>query len=127
MPAPRVLIVMAAQWPRALLRAELIEAGYDVSGAADLHEVLAHRADDRGPGSLGLIVLDHDVLGDDRLLSQLLQGHPQVTTLVLESASRPPVPVPGAHLLRHPVSIGEIVDTIQELVPVPGRVPETDD
>src|SRR5512142_2916514 len=38
---PRILVVMPAQWPRALVRAELRERGYDAAGARDLLEALS--------------------------------------------------------------------------------------
>jgi CheY-like chemotaxis protein len=116
---PRVLIVQAAQWPRALLRAALRHEGYDALGARDLREALAYpeAEDDRGP--LGLIILDRDVLGDNAAVAQLLKRYPTALTLVLESAFHPPVQEPWQHVLRHPVTIADIVSTTQQLLPLP--------
>src|SRR4051812_45044558 len=47
----RVLIVMAAQWPRALIRAALQETGYDALGARDLDEALTYPVDEAGRGA----------------------------------------------------------------------------
>src|SRR3954470_19927901 len=48
---PRVLLVMPDQWPRALLRAALRDAGYDAVGAPGLSAALRYRpaVADRGP------------------------------------------------------------------------------
>ena len=45
-PPPRILVVSAEHWPRALLRAQLDEAGYDAIGAGTLSRALRHPPDD---------------------------------------------------------------------------------
>ena len=57
-PPPRILVVSAEQWPRALLRAQLDEAGYDAIGAGTLSRALRHPLDDPERGPVRLIVLD---------------------------------------------------------------------
>jgi hypothetical protein len=118
---PRVLIVMPAQWPRALIRAALREAGYDALGARDLNEALSYPAveDDRGP--VGLIIIDQEAMQDpeDSTVSQLRHQHPDARTLVLESAFRPSTQGSWEHVLRHPVTIADIVQITQQLVPLP--------
>jgi CheY-like chemotaxis protein len=117
MSGPRVLIVMEAQWPRALLLAALQEAGYDAVGAPTLKEALAYPAPAIGHHPLRLIILDHHVSGDDPLLSQLLQHHTQARTLFLQSALRPTAP-DHEHVLRYPLSIAEILRSAEELLPL---------
>ncbi|HYT63063.1 MAG TPA: hypothetical protein VEL50_04145 [Gemmatimonadales bacterium] len=39
-PPPRILVVSGEQWPRALLRAQLDEAGYDPIGAGTCFAVV---------------------------------------------------------------------------------------
>jgi hypothetical protein len=99
-----VWIIDSEQWPRALLRAELIERGFDAVGY--------ERAGDASPSRFpDVIVVDlHDVPRDDtaRLFA--------VGVPVIGIAS---IPEPewlrefkwGA-LLRRPVSIGEIADRV---------------
>jgi CheY-like chemotaxis protein len=125
MNAPRVLIVMAAQWHRALIRAALREAGYDALGAPDLTEALSYPQAEHRRGPVQLIILDQGVIGraDDALLAELLRRHSDPTTLVLESAFHPSVQGSWQHVLRHPVSIADIVSTAQKLLPLPAAHP----
>ena len=57
-PPPRILVVSAEQWPRALLRAQLDEARYDAIGAGTLSRALRYPLDDPERGPVRLIVLD---------------------------------------------------------------------
>jgi hypothetical protein len=116
---PRVLIVQAAQWPRALLRAALRQEGYDALGARDLREALAHPEAEGDRGPVGLIILDREVLADSDALAELLKRYRNPVTLVLESAFHPSVQGPWQHVLRHPVTIADIVSTTQQLLPLP--------
>src|SRR3954454_21547300 len=77
-PPPRVLLVMPEQWPRALLRAALREAGYDALGAPGLPGAIRYpvHPGDRGP--VRLVLLDQAALADDEaaaLLGTLLHRH----------------------------------------------------
>jgi hypothetical protein len=115
-----VLIVQTAQWPRALLRAALRHEGYDALGARDLREALSYSdEEERERGPVRLIILDREVLeGHDSFLAELLERHHGALTLVLESAFHPPVAGVWHRVLRHPVTIADIVRTTQELVPL---------
>src|SRR3546814_115512 len=64
-PPPRILLVMPAQWPRALLRAALREVGSDASDTGALKAVLHQSSLDAGLGLVGLVVLDQEALGED--------------------------------------------------------------
>jgi hypothetical protein len=117
---PRVLIVQAAQWPRALLRAALRHEGYDALGARDLPEAVSSTEAESGRGPVRLIILDQDVLqGGDAVLKQLLSRHHEALTLILESAFHPSIQGTWPNVLRHPVTIAEIVKKAQGLVPLP--------
>jgi hypothetical protein len=118
---PRVLIVMPAQWPRALIRAALRDAGYDALGARDLNEALSYPAVEDDRGSVGLIILDQEAMPapEDSTASQLMRQHPEARTLVLESALRPSTQGSWEHVLRHPVTIADIVAKTQQLLPLP--------
>jgi hypothetical protein len=124
MPLPRVLIVMEAQWPRALLLAALQEEGYGVAGASTLDEALSHSAQAPSRASAGLIVVDHHISRDDPLFQALLQRHPDAQSLFLESALQPSDAELADNRLRYPLFIGEVVRAIQRLLPLP-RSPTT--
>jgi hypothetical protein len=118
--SPRVLIIQAAQWPRALLRAALRHEGYDALGARDLTEALAYPEAEAKRGPVRLIILDQEVLeGHDALVAELLGRYPEAFTLVLESAFHPALRGNWRHDLRHPVTIADIVRTTQQLLPLP--------
>jgi CheY-like chemotaxis protein len=121
---PRVLIVMAAQWQRALIRAALRDAGYDAVGAVDMAEALSHPAEEPRRGPVRLLILDQGAIQgpDDPSLDQLLRQHPEALTLILESTFHPSVQGTWQHVLRHPVTIAEIVQTTQQLLPLSSTV-----
>src|SRR5437667_11841947 len=59
---PRILLVMPAQWPRALLRAALREEGYDASGTRAVNGALYQAAPDPARGPVRLVLADQDAL-----------------------------------------------------------------
>jgi hypothetical protein len=119
---PRVLIVMPDQWPRALLRAALREAGYDAIGARTLGSALRvpPLAPDRGV--VRLVIVDQPALsgaGCDDALDRLLARHGAPATLLLAR-----VTVEASHrqwqrVLRRPVSLADIVAAAAALLPLP--------
>jgi hypothetical protein len=120
----RILIVMAAQWPRALLRAEFREAGYDAAGARDLDEAASYPREEAGRGPVRLIILDQAVIpssSDPRLLA-LLETHPEAQTVLLAGAFQPALPGPWGQVLRHPTTIADIIQTAQQLLPPPATM-----
>jgi hypothetical protein len=125
MAPPRVLVVMPAQWQRALLRAALREVGYDAVGAHHLVESFRSPAVEAGRGPVRLIVVDDSALGDggDRvladLLTQLLERHPDAATLLIARSTHAAPAGPWHHVLRRPLSIGEIVRAVETLLPLP--------
>lgn len=117
----RILVVMAAQWPRAFLRAELREAGYDAVGARDLDEAASYPREEAGRGPVRLIILDQAVIpssNDPRLIA-LLHTHPEAQTVLLAGAFQPPLPGKWGQVLRHPTTIAEIIQAAQLLLPPP--------
>ena len=125
----RILIVMTAQWPRALLRAELREAGFDALGARDLDEALTYPAEEAGRGPVRVIILDQAAVpsGSDPRLRALLQGHPEAQTLLIAGALQPSLPGPWRQVLRHPTTIADISRTAQQLLPPTPAVPPSSD
>jgi hypothetical protein len=121
MKTPRVLIVMADQWPRALIRAALRQAGYDALGAPDLREALGYTVEEDQRGPVRLIILDQSILRgpNDKLAGELVDRHAGALTLVLESALHPSVEGVWHRVIRHPATIADIVETARELLPLP--------
>ena len=120
---PRVLLVMPDQWPRALLRAELRERGYDAAGARDLLEALSEGEAAGGP--VRLILVDQQALaeGDAELLrdlvNRLVADHPGAAVMLLSGTMHKEPEGPWQQVLRRPMSISEIVTAVQRAVPLP--------
>jgi len=123
--SPRVLIVMADQWPRALLRAALREAGYDAVGARGLPEALRYPADAPGRGPVRLIILDQPVLlsAEDPLLGRLVGRHAEPLVVLVAPATRPRLEGPWGRVIRRPATIAEIVAAVRTLVPLASSAP----
>jgi hypothetical protein len=125
---PRVLLVMPDQWPRALLRAALREAGYDALGAPGLPAALHYprAVADRGP--VRVVLIDQAAMSDDsaaRLLGDLLQRHGDPEAVLLARAL-PAAPLPAAasavawrRVIRRPASVGDLVAAVRDIFPLP--------
>lgn len=113
---------MADQWPRALLRAELTELGYDAVGALDLEHALRYPPSEPDRGPVGLIIVEQSMLVGDALdLLRKRHGGPPV--ILLAGGGGPEPPGPWDRVLRRPVSIGEITGVVQTLLPLSGMAP----
>jgi DNA-binding response OmpR family regulator len=114
----RVLIVMRAHWPRALIRATLREAGYDALGARDLDEALTYPATEAARGSVRLILLDQRAVSgkDDLRLRQLLERHSEADTVLLRGAFQSSMPGPWREVVQHPFSIADLSERVQQLL-----------
>jgi len=109
---------MQEQWPRALLRATLIEAGYDAIGARTCEEALRTpvAVADRGP--VRLLLIDAAVLrtpGNCETLARRMTGAARV---LIAPAAGPRAPNSWNRIIRRPTSIGDVVREIQSLVPL---------
>jgi DNA-binding response OmpR family regulator len=117
--APRVLIVMPDQWPRALLRAALREEGYDAVGTRNIDSALRIRPDEADRGPVRLVVVDQAALkGAADKLEQLLARYHAPSTLLL---ARPTLATPAGpwdRVLQRPVSVAEILNAAEKLVPL---------
>jgi DNA-binding NtrC family response regulator len=119
----RILIVSADRWPRALLRAELRDAGYDAIGASSLSRALRYPPDDAERGPVRLVVVDSATAAAEPVaLERAPQRYPGVPFVLIRgagAASRGP----WAAILQRPLSIGDIVAAVRRLVPLsPGAV-----
>jgi hypothetical protein len=111
---------MADQWPRALLRAALREVGYDAAGTRAPGGALRLAKPEPGRGPVELVVLGQDAItqADRPDLDDLrrLTGAPIV---LLASATRDVEAGPWTRVVRRPISIGDLVQAIEGLVPLP--------
>jgi hypothetical protein len=118
-PPPRVVVAMAEQWPRALLRAALLEAGYDAVGARSVAEALAQGRGDPERDPIKLLVVDRPVLvGAERFLEELVSLHGRPICLLVAPAGEVAPEGPWREVLRRPVSIGEIVEAVRRHLPL---------
>jgi hypothetical protein len=109
---------MPDQWHRALLRAELRELGYDALGAADVAGGLLYPRQEAGRGAVRLILVDQRALTTTghALLPELLARH-EAPAVLLAPAGGPPAAGPWIRVLSRPLSIADITQTVQELLP----------
>ena len=128
---PRILIVSPDQRSRALLRAELREAGYDAIGASSLTTALRYPPHEPDRGPVRLFIVDGGAAAAPALLERTRARYPESRFLLIQSGAgaaspAPPGPpdLPGApgpwqRVLRRPITIGAIVAAARELVPLP--------
>ena len=124
--APRILLIMPDQWPRALLRASLREAGYDAVGTRSVRgaERQAAPAPERGP--VVLIVVDHEAAVEEPgVLRDLVASLGDPATVLVEHAMREPPAGAWTRVVRRPVSVEGLCDLVMSLAPLPrdARVP----
>jgi hypothetical protein len=132
-PAPRILLIMPEQWPRALLRAALREAGYDAVGAPGLPGALHYRATDADRGPVRLVVIDQAALREPEAgseLTALIERHGRPELMLLAKGPATPLPpwargIEWHRTVRRPASIAELVEAVRVTVPLPpeGRGP----
>jgi hypothetical protein len=110
---------MEDQWPRALLRAALLDAGYDAVGARSVPEAFALPVSDPERGPVRLVIVDRPVLGhEESAVAQLLRMHGNPIALLLAPAGEG-TPAGSWHRVIHrPVSIGGIISVVQTLLPL---------
>jgi hypothetical protein len=114
---PRIWIIGADHWPRAYLRAELIDRGYDAVGFEAIADALVElaRAPARAPR---LVVVDLlATTDDDALLASLLRAGAPVVAIAGATAAEEERRRrhPWAAFLRRPVTIGGVADLVASL------------
>jgi len=116
---PVVLLVLPDHWPRALLRAELVERGYDAVGVPDLRTVFRWPSLAEGRGTVRLVVLDEmAVEGEERwILDQVLAEHGRPPVVLLARAREESPVGPWARVVRRPFTLGDVVAIVEETVP----------
>jgi hypothetical protein len=112
-----VWIVDSQQWPRAYLRAELIERGFEAVGYADLSSAVAalrHPATDRPR----VLVLElRELAIEISLLDALMWTGIPVVLLVgaIEANEQVVKDYKWAAVMKRPFSIGAIADEVQKV------------
>jgi len=116
---PVLWVVGKEQWPRACLRAELIERGYDPYGFILLDDALDYLLKGRAPKPEALIL----ELRGQNLTNQSLQ--------ILEDLAIPTIVLGGradlndplvqnrkwSVVFRRPFSLGQVADVVERIVP----------
>ena len=118
--APRVLIVMRARWPRALLRAQLRERGYQAFAAPSLSAALPYVSRRHG-GAPHLILADEQLLVGEEAraaLAQLGNGVRPAVVLIARSGEALPEGEWSA-VVERPVEPTRILRTVASLLPPP--------
>lgn len=113
----RILLVMSEHWPRALLRAELIERGYDAIGAPDLATALHSQPTEKERGPVRVILIDQDALVEPQLrnFNLLTFRHPRARLVLLARAQLETPPGNWHTILRRPLLIGEIATAVEQV------------
>ena len=118
---PVLWVIDSEQWPRACLRAELIERGYDPYGFITIGDALDSLSWRQPPSNPELIILE--LRGQD-LTEQLIESVRalQIPTIVLGGAAELNEHLVQAQewqlVLKRPVSLGKIADAVENIVPV---------
>ena len=118
-PPPRILVVMPAQWPRALLRAALREVGYDAVGTRTVKGARVLLPSGEGRGLVRLILIDQDALTEETQgdLEMLRRGS-DAPLVLLAPATRRVSEGGWTGVLRRPLTVGELAQAIERLVPL---------
>jgi hypothetical protein len=115
---PRVWIVNADHWPRAYLRAELIERGYDATGFENLKDAVIRllAARSRRPALL-VIDLHEQAIDDENKLGRALLRERLPVLAVADAISSKSVP-PDVLVdrLRRPLTIGAVADAVDRFM-----------
>jgi hypothetical protein len=112
---PPIWIVDADHWPRAYLRAELIERGHDAIGFETLKDALVTLALPRAARpTLWIIDLAGQTIDAAARAALARAGIPIVAVSGAGPANDDPL-VPLAETLRRPLTIGEIADAVDRL------------
>jgi hypothetical protein len=116
---PRILLVMPAQWPRALLRAALREVGYDAIGTRTVKGAQVLLPSGEGRGRVRLILIDQDALTEETQgdLEMLRRGS-DAPLVLLAPATRRVSEGGWTGVLRRPLTVGELAQAIERLVPL---------
>ena len=112
---PAVWVIDSEQWPRACLRAELIERGYDAYGFISIGDALESAASPKPE----VIILE---LRGQNLSTESMEAIRSlgVPTIALGGSAELNEPLVRGHkwdlILKRPVSLGDIADAVQRIL-----------
>src|SRR5215831_17115343 len=115
---PVLWVVDIEQWPRACLRAELIERGYDPYGYLDIRDALDALSKGRSPRPEAIIL----ELRGQNLSQEVVQTlrNLQIPTILLGGSvelNDPLIQQENWELVfKRPVSLGQIADAVRRLI-----------
>ncbi len=113
MPHPVIWIIDSEQWPRALLRAELIERGYDAVGYLTVDDAL-RTIPWRWPD---VIVVELRGLARNEVARLFGSNVPVIGIAGVPEINEPWVAeFPFAAIVKRPVSIGEIAERVAQIL-----------
>jgi hypothetical protein len=114
-----IWIISSQQWPRAYLRAELLERGFEAVGYTDLASAVA--ALDLSPRTRprGVVLESRDQPIEPRLLDAIMKTSVSVILLVGAVEANDPIvkQYHWAAVMKRPISIGAIADKVREVIP----------
>jgi hypothetical protein len=116
---PVLWIVDSEQWPRACLRAELIERGYDAHGFLTIIDALDALARGISPKPEALVL---ELRGQD-CTPQLIESIQNLGTPTILLGGAPELNDPAIAnqrwdgILKRPFSLGTVADLLEKLVP----------
>jgi len=117
---PVLWIIDSEQWPRACLRAELIERGYDPYGFITITDALDSLSWQAPSPKPELIILE---LRGQKLNEQFIEAVRglRIPTILLGGAAELNEPLVQRQqwevVLKRPISLGKIADAVQKIVP----------
>ncbi len=119
---PLIWIVDCEQWPRAALRAELIERGYDAEGHLSLNDALEklRACLCSAPPHAIIIELRGQTIGADAYAELARLPMPLILLGGSGELSEPLIRIlHPASVLKRPITLGEVADRVESIVPPP--------
>ena len=117
---PVLWVIDSEQWPRACLRAELIERGFNPYGFITIRHALNSLSRRPAPPKPQLVILE---LREQNLAPELIEAvrNLGIPTIVLGGSLEFNEPVIQQHkweaVLKRPVSLGKIADVVETMIP----------
>lgn len=115
--------MLPEEWPRALLRVELRERGYDAVSAPSLEEANVFAAQHAERGPVRLIVADQSVIESATAgqLDELRSALGTAAVLLLVRGDGAPPDGSWAAVVRRPFQVGDVLRAVEKLVPLSVR------